>query len=87
MEEWPEQKTLLLLRFFDKNTNVLLKYLAHHSNKQFKVETMIFILDFNGFSTTNSAFYCYDALHEILMLLSSVYKAGFNSVRIETAQL
>lgn len=57
------------------------------SNKQFKVETLIFILDFNSFSTTNSAFYCSDALHEILMLLSSVYKAGFNSVRIETAQL
>lgn len=53
------------------------------SNKQFKVETLIFILDFNSFSTTNSAFYC----SEILMLLSSVYKAGFNSVRIETAQL
>jgi len=57
------------------------------SNKQFKAETLIFILDFNGFSTTNSAFYCSVALHEILMLLSSVYKAGLNSVRIETAQL
>lgn len=56
-------------------------------NKQYKVEIVIFILDFNGFSTTNSAFYCSVILLEILMLLSSVYKAGFNSVCIETAQL
>ena len=57
------------------------------SNKQFKVEKLLFIRDFNGFSTTNSAYYCSAALHEILMLLSSMYKAGFNSFRIETAQL
>lgn len=57
------------------------------SNKQFEAETLIFIRDFSGFSTTNSAFYCAVALHEILMLLSSVYKAGLNSVRIATAQL
>jgi len=58
MEEWPEQKTLLLLRFLDKKHQRFTEAFSSPSNKQFKAEKLIFILDFNGFSTTNSAFYC-----------------------------